>query len=614
MATNDELEEQIKQIKRDIQDLNDSLGEMEKKSKGLNKSLGDTSNIIGSAAERMKDIAKSSSDFAKSLKLQYQLGEKLAGYYKETSVEIGISVQKQHEFGRAFISATSKAEALGGEVRDVSRAYSAFIEESGRARIIDPEEIENIIALEKSTGLMGESAARMMERFDLMGKSAESSMEAIESIYRNSLKLGLNASKVTKVLSDNFKSMQMYSFREGVKGMTKMSQLAVKMRTDVGTMLGMADKFYNPEQAIEAVANLQMLGGDIAQAFGDPFEIMYLARNKPEELAAKVGKMTENMISFNSATGEMDMPAEVRMQLQAAGEQLLGNKDALIDIARQTSKIKNIKMHVDSNITDPDMREGIASLARMDKNNNWVVDFEGKPIDIGNASELQEAVNSGLLDVPTTEEDAILVTAKEAMTTNKYLDQINISLKTGLLSKNNIYMGAENVLSEPIKEFHIGMTENMNKLTDAIGDTGIKDALVKMQELAGGVSGDWIGEMNDVIAKTLDKTIETIKKGFEISEITTERMDVTSNGPVDVTTKIVGDMSNNNNSSNVNHSGDVNVNTTVTIKADKVLEDLGIDITSITPELKKEIIKHIQQIMFNGGVPTSKDAQDWIGE
>ena len=90
---------------------------------------------------------------------------------------------------------------------------------------------------------------------------------------------------------------------------------------DVSEMLQMADKFYQPEAAIEAAANLQMLGGDIAQAFGDPFETMYLARNKPEELAEKVGEMTKNMMQFNEESGEFEMPAEARMQLQSTAKE-----------------------------------------------------------------------------------------------------------------------------------------------------------------------------------------------------------------------------------------------------------------------------------------------------
>jgi hypothetical protein len=53
------------------------------------------------------------------------------------------------------------------------------------------------------------------------------------------------------------------------------------------------------------------------------------------------------------------------MQLKAAGDQLGINVDNMIDIARQSSKIKDIKMNVSGNIQDEDMREGLASMAKM---------------------------------------------------------------------------------------------------------------------------------------------------------------------------------------------------------------------------------------------------------
>ena len=71
---------------------------------------------------------------------------------------------------------------------------------------------------------------------------------------------------------------------------------------------------------------------------------MYMARNKPEELAKRVGEMTENMMQFNAETGEYEMPAEVRMQLKAAGDQLGINTEKMVEMARMTSKIKDIKM------------------------------------------------------------------------------------------------------------------------------------------------------------------------------------------------------------------------------------------------------------------------------
>ena len=181
-----------------------------------------------------------------------------------------------------------------------------------------------------------------------MGVSVDRMYETISETYGDSQKLGLNAKKVTDVLQQNFKSMQRMSFRSGVKGMTEMAKLAVNMRMDVSDMLGMAKKFYNPEQAIEAAAELQLMGGDIAEAFGDPFEVMYLARNKPEELAKKVGEMTSNMAIFNEETGQYELPAEARMQqLDFMADKLSLSKDKVIDMAYQTSKLKDIKSTFD---------------------------------------------------------------------------------------------------------------------------------------------------------------------------------------------------------------------------------------------------------------------------
>ena len=144
------------------------------------------------------------------------------------------------------------------------------------------------------------------------------------------------------------------------------------MRLDVGSMLQMADKFYEPDAAIEAAAQLQLMGGDIAAAFGDPFTIMYEARNKPEELAKRVAKMTENMVMFNEKSQEYEILPEARQQLKFVGEQLGFSVDQMTEMARQSSKIKDIKMDVSGDIADEDTREALAGMARI-KGGVWKV-------------------------------------------------------------------------------------------------------------------------------------------------------------------------------------------------------------------------------------------------
>ena len=285
----------------------------------------------------------------------------------------------------------------------------SFSEQSGRLRFFNEQDIITMDSLARATKMMPSEVASIAETFDLMGHGVESMNETLVDVYDASQKAGLNSTKVIKTLQSNIKQMSSFSFVNGVRGMTEMARQAVKMRLDVSDVLSMADKFYQPEAAIEAAANLQMLGGDIAKAFGDPFETMYLARNKPEELAKKLQDMTENMLQFNAESGEFELPAEARMQLKAAGDQLGINVDKMTEMARQSSKIGKVKMEIDGNAFDDEVREGIAGMAKM-KDGKWVVDFsspsgEKMEIDINNTEQLRDAVDQGLLDTQKSDSD-----------------------------------------------------------------------------------------------------------------------------------------------------------------------------------------------------------------
>ena len=157
---------------------------------------------------------------------------------------------------------------IGLELSDVQDMYDTMAETTGRMRILGIEETESISRLAAGTSLHATEATKLVEQFDLMGISAEKTASIINSTIGSAKEMGLNSGKVVRVLSENMKTMQQYSFAGGVKGMTEMAKQAVKMRVDVGEVLQMADKFYEPEAAIEAAANLQMLGGDI-RSFGD---------------------------------------------------------------------------------------------------------------------------------------------------------------------------------------------------------------------------------------------------------------------------------------------------------------------------------------------------------
>jgi hypothetical protein len=479
------LQDQITELDTKLSKLSADMDSLDKSTSSFNKNLGDTNNLLGDAVSSTVAIQKNFREFALDTQAQYKYAEKLATQSKKTAVNIGLSVGRSHEFTKSFNKATAQVQKFGMEASDVNRIMTEYAETSGRARILTPDEVLNIGLMEKGLGLGAESASKMMERMELMGMNAKDANRSIGEMVKSSQSLGLNASKVAKTLSNNFGQMSNMSFQNGVKGMTNMAKLAVQMRMDVGDMLGMADKFYQPEAAIEAAANLQMLGGDIANAFGDPFETMYLARNKPEELAEKVKVMTENMMTFNEETGQYEFPAEARMQLQAAGKQLGINVDSMMDIARQSSKIKDIKMKVSSNIVDEDMREGLASLARLDESGNWVIDMaQGDPIQLEDVG-MEDA--AAIMAAPKDADEAIMDMANNSMTTNELLKNIDKSLQTGFVAENNVYEITEDVLRPSMLGLFTGVETQVGNMVKAIKESPVGDFQKNMTEQAKGL-------------------------------------------------------------------------------------------------------------------------------
>lgn len=652
-------EDDIKKLQKQINELNEKLDEMSgnmskinKDSEGLSKNIGDSKNLLEDAVLSVRNISSEFRKFATDSKAQYEWAEKLAKTSKDTAVSLGLSVGRSHEFTKTFNRATAEVQKFGGSAENVGTIMKEFSEESGRARIISPEEVKNIFLLEKGLGLGIESGAKLAEKMDLMGVSVQNSSQFLNKLTVDSQKLGLNASLVAKTLANNFDKMSTYSFKGGVKGMMEMSKLAVKMRMDVGDMLQMADKFYNPEGAIEAAAELQLLGGDIAEAFGDPFETMYLARNKPQELAEKVGKMTENMLQFNEESGEYELPPEARQQFEALSKTIGGSAESLINMARQSAKIKDIKMNVSGNIVDEDMREGLASMAKM-KDGKWVVDFDGKEIGI---DEIGVDLAEKMLAAPKNEEEAIMDMAKNSMTTNDILKQILVAMKTGYVAETNVYELTEDILRPGLDSLMEGTEKQIQKTIEYLQTTPygkLRETMLEQATLLGITTGEGIQKvfdadfteglkeaLNDLDLKTsLEDILQAVKglgeeqkRGLVVDEtkvsedfmirsdgkktnFTSEDdvMGAKKGGPLDkLMDKNISSGGNSGTIPSKIEFGTLDVSGRIEIVSPDG-STKNMDIESIKPDIIKTIISHLNGTFRNGGVPSSKEASDYMG-
>ena len=515
-----QLRELVKDLKVEVDGVVRGAESMSRAFGGTLTKIGSTENLFKSMGLSLKSLVKNAKDFTKSFSQQYQLSEQLAKSYKQTSVNIGIGYQNQRKLGEEFNKSAVLVQKLGGDMDNVKGIYTKFSQESGRVRILDDEEVERIFAIEKATGLLGDSSAALAERFDLMGVSSEQFAENINQIVKDSQKLGLNSSKVVQVLSDNFASMQRMSFKGGVKAMTQMSKLAVKMRMDVSQMLDMADRFYEPEAAIEAAANLQLLGGEIANSFGDPLQMMFEARNAPEELLGRVGDVTKGLVKFNEQTGQFDLLAENRQKLIGMADALGINKDQLIDTAFQMNKMQRIKMDVGGSLFDDEEKlDKIASIAKFDSNTQqWMVDIGGQAVAVEdlNTDQLEKA-----LATPQTEEDAIKETAIASMTTNEHLEALLESTKISIANETKFYERIESAMGGKIVDVEKTMSAFVEAAataaSDVTFDTGLSEAFNTSFELFDSATDVFSTSVN-IFATTLKNDLKELNKYKKTTE------------------------------------------------------------------------------------------------
>jgi len=459
---NEKLMEKVKDLTSAQNQYNDSLKDGNSSWEDIKSNAEGAKNVVSLYGNMIREASVQMGSFVLNTRAQYDVAEKIAEQYKSVAFNLGLTSAQSKHMSENFKRATPFVERIGLEVQDLQEIYSKFVEQSGRFQVLTTTELENLAMMTKAFQLSEQDTGTMADRFQLMGVTIGRMSKGLEETFKESRALGLNSQKVISTLQQNFASMQRMSFADGVKGMSNMAKLAVEMRMDVAEMLGMAEKFYEPEAAIEAAAELQLMGGDIAAAFGDPFEIMYLARNKPEELAQKVADMTENMMIFNKETGEYELPPEARQQLTFMADKLQLSKDNLIDTAYQASKLKDVKEAFGgSEMFSDEEQSAIAQMAKFDKGTQqWTVATEEGEVSLGETGELRDAITAGLLAGPADKQaEGTAKLVDNSFTTNQLLQNIIAEFKAGIAVETDFYEVGERILNQATTQMSLGNKE-----------------------------------------------------------------------------------------------------------------------------------------------------------
>ncbi len=343
---------------------------------------------------------------------------------KNTALSMGLA-GKQSEILRSSIKgAAMNTTMFGAGIEELAKYQAEYSEELGRSVMLGEKGLGAIAEMAKGTTLGAEGAAKMAADFELQGISAERTRDFVEDAVNKSAKMGLNSSKVIKNMQQNMKLLNRYNFKGGVKGLQKMAETTTKLGVDMNFATGMAEKLFDIEGAVEMSAQLQVLGGSWA-SLGDPFKLMYMARNDMAGLTEEVAKAAASTAKFNSETGEFDISAMEMQRLRKVAEATGMEFESLVTASKNAAKFTKIKKQM-SFAVDKDTKEFIENTAKMDEKGKAYIEVKGEKKFINELSKEQIKTMMG-------EKESLKERAEQARTFDETLTNTINMFKQSLL-------------------------------------------------------------------------------------------------------------------------------------------------------------------------------------
>ena len=293
---------------------------------------------------------------------------------RSAAIETGMSVKRMHQFRRVAAESASEMARVGLGAEVAGQMQKAFSDETGRQVMLSKKALIQMGQLSKRTGIGAEEMATFAGEMESFGMSSTGAAAMLESIADMSDKAGVNTQKVMKEVQKNLSLVNKFNFKGGVKGLAKAVAYTQKMKLEMSDVASFAEKVYRPEGAIDAAANLQVLGGEMSK-LGDPMKMMYEARNNPEEFAKSIVSATGAVAVFNKKTGEFEVNGMQLDRLREAADATGIPLENLVKTAKQSSKIS---MFADALKIKGDDRAMLEGMMEADGGGAFVVDASGQ--------------------------------------------------------------------------------------------------------------------------------------------------------------------------------------------------------------------------------------------
>lgn len=293
--------------------------------------------------------------------------EEYVGEFDKTTNDLGINLgitdkAELMQYKKSmFPLIEKKVNKWGKTVEDAAKAQGAYIEGTGRNKMMSGDDYGMIMALNLMTG-DDSTATTLLTNMEIFNADIKNTSVRVAKWANSVNRAGLNARKYMKDVAKNLKMAEKYNFVDGTEGLMRMQKWAQEVRFNMDSLGSMLDKIRNGtyEDAILESGQLQVLGG-FAAVNSDPFGMIYDAWADAEAFAERINGMIKGMGKIDENSGETTFTMAERMMItqiaKAVGkstEDLVGEAMARnkADKVREYLKTKNIGTNWDDEFTE----------------------------------------------------------------------------------------------------------------------------------------------------------------------------------------------------------------------------------------------------------------------
>jgi hypothetical protein len=345
-------------------------------------------------------------------------------------------------FSKNIGKAANTTVAWGVDTKKLAQMQQGYSEAIGRSVELTEEGHKAMALMAEGTGLGTEFAIQMASEMDKFGGSAKTAKDLVAGTVKQAAKMGVNGAAASKKLVTLLKMSQTYVFKGGQEGLKNMASDAERLKLDLEGAAGFAEKVMRPEGAVETAALLTTMGGEFAK-LGDPFQLMFKARNDFAGFTKDLGKASSEFVEFNEQTGTFDNKGGLARDRMLEISKITGfQMDKLQEMAEAEKKLQMIQGKAPAGITSEEDKALIASLAEVGKGGKITIKLRGQdPLNIDQLT--PKMLEKYKKDQITLEESAL-----QARTFAEVVDDLFTSLKQVLVP---FVQGLKEGLGKPIQ-------------------------------------------------------------------------------------------------------------------------------------------------------------------